>query len=97
MGCLYRKIRVLVLLIIFSSCANEPPPITQNHIPKGSVFGIDISHHQGEIDWAKVKEWNGHKINFVYIKATEGSTHLDKKYLHNIKEAKKQGFLVGSG
>ena len=38
------------------------------------IYGIDISRHQKTIDWTKVREWEGHPVRFVYIKATEGTT-----------------------
>jgi lysozyme len=56
--------------------------------------GIDVSSHQGDIDWKVVaKDKN---IEYVYIKATEGSTYQDKKYKYNLKEARKHGLKVGS-
>ena len=42
--------------------------------PKGySIHGIDISHHQGTIDWEKLSkaEIDGEGNFFVIIKATE--------------------------
>lgn len=56
--------------------------------------GIDVSKHQGTIDWVKLKDYS--KIKFVYIKATEGSDFVDPKYKENIRNARKQGFKVGS-
>lgn len=56
--------------------------------------GIDVSNHQGEIDWPLVAKDNN--IKFVYIKATEGATHQDKRYKENINGARKNGFPVGS-
>ena len=70
-----------------------------DYIKENSIIGIDISHHQGKIDWKKVKKWRNHDIKFVYIKATEGSFgdgSKDKRYKYNITEAKKNGILVGS-
>lgn len=55
--------------------------------------GIDISHHQGKIQWEHVAS---EQVEFVYIKATEGVNYVDKLYKHNLSEAKKQGILVGS-
>ena len=62
----------------------------------GGIYGIDVSHHQGKIEWEKVKKWKNKKLDFVYIKATEGATYIDKTYKTNIKEAKENDFLVGS-
>ena len=62
----------------------------------GEIYGIDVSHHQGKIEWGKVKKWKNKKLDFVYIKATEGATYIDKTYKTNIKEAKENDFLDGS-
>lgn len=62
----------------------------------GNTYGIDVSHHQGEIEWNKVKKWKDKKINFVYIKATEGATYVDKTYQTNVKGAQSNNLLVGS-
>jgi len=56
--------------------------------------GIDVSKHQGDINWEELKK--NPKIKFVYIKATEGSDYIDPRYKHNIKEARRHGFKVGS-
>ena len=59
--------------------------------PEGySIHGIDVSHHQGEIDWHKVKnaEVNGEPISFVFIKATEGQNHIDENYNDNFYQAR---------
>lgn len=63
---------------------------------ENGVFGIDVSHYQGKIDWDRVAGYTDNKIRFVYVKATEGSTILDDCYERNITEAKSKGFLVGS-
>ena len=36
--------------------------------------GVDVSHFQGNIDWEVLKDQG---ISFAYIKATEGSGHVD--------------------
>ena len=85
------KACLIILALSISSCKRE------EHTNKSSeIYGIDISHHQGNIDWSSVKEWNDHKIQFVYVKATEGATYLDPRYQQNISQAQRQGFLVGS-
>ena len=62
----------------------------------GVTFGIDVSHHQKKIDWKKVRFWKNKKINFVYIKATEGETYKDSFYSQNILGAKENEITVGS-
>ena len=56
--------------------------------------GIDVSKHNGKINWERVAA--DQKIQFVYIKATEGASLVDKTYRRNITEARKNGLLVGS-
>jgi len=56
--------------------------------------GIDVSKHQGYINWAELKK--NPKIKFVYIKATEGADYIDPRYQENIHNARKHGFKVGS-
>lgn len=56
--------------------------------------GIDVSKHQGKINWKRVAA--DPKIQFVYIKATEGASKVDKNYRKNITEARKNGLKVGS-
>jgi lysozyme len=58
------------------------------------VKGLDVSHHQGKINWQRVKEES--KYEFVYIKATEGKDFLDDRFLYNWTEANNKGFLTGA-
>ncbi len=53
---------------------------------KYPVHGIDVSHHQGIIDWEKVGKEN---IDFAYIKATEGDDLQDEKFQENWKISQK--------
>ncbi|BBF43890.1 hypothetical protein lbkm_2578 [Lachnospiraceae bacterium KM106-2] len=54
--------------------------------------GIDVSHYQGNIDWAKLKA--NTDVRFVMIKLGEGSS-LDSCFKKNIQNAKANGFKVG--
>ena len=57
------------------------------------IRGIDVSHHQGKIDWNKVKEEN---LHFVYIKATEGGNYKDPEFNRNWDESSKAGLRKGA-
>ena len=59
------------------------------------VNGIDVSHHQGDIDWGEVKKHNP-DLEFVYVKSTEGTTLVDPTFVANAKGAAAQGFKVGA-
>ena len=56
--------------------------------------GIDISKYQGQINWEKVA--SDPKIQFVYIKATEGARQVDNKYHDYVDDARKEGLKIGS-
>ena len=67
--------------------------------PEGySIHGIDISHHQGDINWEKLSkaQINKEPISFIFIKATEGKDHLDENFNDNFYEAREYGFLRGA-
>lgn len=59
------------------------------------VKGIDVSHHQGDIDWNKVKKAQP-KLAFVYIKCTEGKNYVDPKFKENADGAAAVGYKVGA-
>ena len=54
--------------------------------------GVDVSHHQGEIDWRQVSR---DRIDFAYLKATEGSSFTDPRFASNAREARQAGLRVG--
>lgn len=73
------------------------PMVAQQKIGKQNMKkydGIDVSHHQGKIDWREVAK--DKKVRFVYIKATQGTTITDKRYAENLREARRRGLKCGS-
>ena len=54
--------------------------------------GIDVSYHQGIIDWKKVKN-DG--VTFAIIRAGYGKTQMDKKFIENICGANTANIEVG--
>jgi lysozyme len=69
-----------------------PPPGWETDTMQ-RVLGIDVSVHQGKIEWAQVKE-NG--VRFAYIKATEGKDYVDKRYAENTRQARQEGIATGA-
>ena len=68
-------------------------------MPKGySLYGIDVSRHQGRINWERLKEGDGKSapISFVYVKATEGSDFTDVMFAENFAKAKEKGLIRGA-
>jgi lysozyme len=67
--------------------------------PKGyEIHGIDISHHQGQIDWIKLGNAMIDRtyIRFVMVKATEGADYIDENFYDNFSNARKAGFIRGA-
>ena len=67
-----------------------PPYIDKNLYP---VAGIDISAHNGAIDYEAVK---ADSIEFVWIKASEGADFKDKKFYINHTNAGLAGLKRGA-
>lgn len=60
---------------------------------RGRGGGIDVSHYQGNIDWREVARSG--EVQYVYIKATEGSNLVDNTFRINLNGARRAGFKVG--
>lgn len=56
-----------------------------------TIQGIDVSHHQKDIQW-----WRISKVNFVFIKATEGISRSDERFKENWDSSKSHGILRGA-
>jgi GH25 family lysozyme M1 (1,4-beta-N-acetylmuramidase) len=66
-----------------------PPPAP----PPAITEGIDVSHWQGTIDWAKVRAAGK---RFAFIKSSEDTDFVDNKYATNKAGAKAAGLHVGA-
>lgn len=68
-------------------------------LPYGySVHGIDVSHHQDDIDWKALKtvQYAQFPVRFVFIKATEGGDFKDRAFDYNFAEADSSHFIRGA-
>lgn len=68
-----------------------PPP----EPPKASrtQLGIDVSHHNGRLNWPAIAASG---VTFAFCKATEGTGFVDSEFLTNVREARKAGIAVGA-
>ena len=57
-----------------------------------SKIGIDVSYHQGTIDWKKVADSG---VKFAMIRAGYGKSTVDEKFIENIVGADTSGLKVG--
>ncbi len=64
-------------------------------VPRAQILGIDISHHQsnrGEIEWEKVAE---SKVEFAFVKISEGSTYNDPYAKRHVVGAREVSIPTG--
>lgn len=54
---------------------------------------LDVSRHQGDIDFTQVVSPT---VKWLYVKATEGQTYTDPKFLENTRAAQAAGMKVGA-
>lgn len=74
-------ILVFIFLVLVITCfAFGVFWIDEPSINRYPVRGVDVSHYQGQIDWTILSE---QKIQFAFIKATEGSGSTDKRFKEN--------------
>lgn len=68
-------------------------PAYRPNLREGERYGIDVSRHQGRIDWGRVARDD---ISFAYIKATEGATFVDSRFAENWSNAEAAGLVRGA-
>ena len=67
---------------------NDPDPA------EFQVLGVDVSHHQGPIDWPVLAESGA--ADFAYIKSTEGRDFVDTRFHENWDGAAAAGVPRGA-
>ena len=105
---LFFIVSVLSILFILKFCRKKPflPQKKSDfveaygiRIPSGyAIHGIDISVHQGNVNWDKIAAATEKniKIDFVIIKATEGITRQDLNFKKNWQKAAHHSFKRGA-
>lgn len=86
-------ILLLLILVLAVGCQGvvyvTQSPVDEEDLPEG----IDVSSYQEEIDWKGVR---GEGYRFAFIKATEGSTHVDPAFRDNWKKSRRAGLKTGA-
>ncbi|MBN1469613.1 MAG: glycoside hydrolase family 25 protein [Fusobacteriaceae bacterium] len=95
-----KKMLIILITVLFLLIIVTSELINKGYIwfvypgkSKYPVRGIDVSHHQGDIDWDKVKNSN---FKFVFIKATEGHDFVDEDFIDNWNNSKEIGLIRGA-
>lgn len=84
---------VLAAVVIGMFVINKKIKITPMQAGRYEVTGVDVSHYQGTIDWPKLADQN---LDFAFIKATEGSAHVDECFYDNWQAAGKTELSIGA-
>lgn len=58
-----------------------------------SIYGIDVSHHNGVINWNLI---NSKQVHFVFCKATQGKSFKDRLFQTNFSELVRLKFKRGA-
>lgn len=82
------KISVVPAILLLTGCRGDTVRLSQF-----AVHGIDVSHYQRFIDWEKIATEG---IDFVFIKATEGTDYRDSIFHNNWREVKRVGLRRGA-
>lgn len=83
-------ILVVYLLTMIMAALVYNRVIKLNH-PSG-LKGADVSSYQGQTDWAVLSK----QMDFVFVKATEGSGSTDEMFIHNFNGAMEAGLYTGA-
>lgn len=83
---------VLVLLLLAVLLRFVWLPSWRPDLRPGERYAIDVSAHQGAVDWARVRR-DG--IDLAYVKATEGRDFVDARFRSNVTSARRAGIRTG--
>jgi GH25 family lysozyme M1 (1,4-beta-N-acetylmuramidase) len=86
-----RKLVTAVLAVLTTTLATVA--VTATPAQAQTTPGIDVSNHQGAINWTSVRNAG---IRFAFIKATEGTTFLDGRFDANYVAAYNAGIIRGA-
>lgn len=86
---------LLALLLTGAYFLIKSKAIAINHyfLPENAILGADISEYQGTVDMNQLASQG---LKFIYIKATEGSSHIDEKFEENWQNAKSSPLYYGA-
>lgn len=81
------KITTIILAAVIIST------VAPKNVEAAQRYGIDVSYHQGNIDWAQVK--NSGMVQFAYIRGGSFNSGIDACFYKNMDGAIANGIPVG--
>ena len=82
-----------LLILLFFAVKTKKLRINNQIVSERDVIGADISEYQADVDMSVLMEQG---IEFIYIKATEGSGHVDSRFDDNWESARECGLPAGA-
>ncbi|MBQ9517942.1 MAG: glycoside hydrolase family 25 protein [Eubacterium sp.] len=87
---------ILLNVLVLTSIVHYARTPKMYDFGKERSYGIDVSSHNGKIDWEKVSK----KVDFAFIRVGcrgygDGNIFLDEKAKYNMKQAQKYGVPYG--
>jgi lysozyme len=84
---------VVVLAWLLARDSDRDEAGARPRLLAGESYGVDVSSHQGAVDWQRVK---ADGIAFAYLKASEGGDFVDERFAENWTAARDAGVARGA-
>ncbi len=92
---------LLTSILMLCACGGSPPAgddaapeaTPAEAEPEETYEGIDVSHFQGQVDWAQVKSAG---TFFAFAKATQGTSEVDPEFASNWAGIRAAGLVRGA-
>lgn len=80
-------------VLLLAACMPASRPSEASPLLPPGAEGIDLSHHNGAVDWTLLA---AEPFEFVYLKASEGTGHADPQFQANWTSATRIGWRTGA-
>lgn len=87
------RLAISAAILALAACAPAGVPRPDGGLLPPGAQGIDLSHHNGRVDWDALEAEN---LDFIYLKATEGRDWKDKNFQAHWMEATRRGYYLGA-
>ena len=82
-----------LIAALFFAVRSKTLQVNRRIVTRSDVLGVDISEYQADVDMETLA---GQNIEFIYMKATEGSGYTDSRFEENWENAEEAGILAGA-
>ena len=82
-----------ILTLLFVAVKTKKLQVNRWVVRESDTIGVDISEYQADVDMEKLA---AQKVQFIYMKATEGSGFRDSRFAENWAAAEECGVPAGA-